>query len=201
VLRDHRHMRAWQHNSTAENERVAAQLTGQRIAAVWYFLQSDEDDLESWDFGAWHQPTMGVQVATEEGGSFSAMWSQYQEWGFGVDLFAAPAAARLAGGGLWRQADVTGHPAWSPLLGRPVTASFLWNDFGTGRPPCPEAVKLASDAGSLWIITADWERREGKLSIQLGLDDLMVIFNDNLVRALGLYDHDRGREHPRDRRA
>ena len=196
-------MRAWQHQSTAENDRVAARLTGQRIVAVWYFLLAagDEPKPSEWDFGAWHQPTMGIQVATEQGGAFSAMWSHYQEWGFGVDLFDAPAAERLAAGGPWCQAEVTGHPAWSPLLGRPVTVSFLWNDFGTGKPPCPEAVKLASDSGSLWIMTAGWERHEGKLSIQLGLDDLLVIFSDKLIRALGLHDRDRGRERPANRRS
>jgi hypothetical protein len=129
------------------------------------------------------------------------MWSQYEEWGFGVDLFDAPATDRLAADGAWCQADVASHPAWIPLLGQAVTASFLWNDFGTDRPPCPEAVKLASSAGSLWIIAAGWERRESQLSIQLGLDDLMVTFNDKFVGALGLYDPDRGRDHPGRRRA
>jgi len=196
-------MRAWQHQTTAENKRVAARLTGDRIAAVWYFLLSAGDDREppEWDFGVWHQPTMGVQVSTEQGGVFSAMWSQYQEWGFGVDLFDSPAADRLAAGGLWCQVNVSDHPAWIPLLGRAVTASFRWNDFGTGRPPCPEAVKLASSAASLWIITAGWERRESKLSVQLGLDDLVVIFDDRFASALGLYDPDRGRDEPARRRA
>lgn len=60
---------------TEGNERVAASLSGQLIVAVRYFLLSVEDGQEpyEWDFGAWHEPTMGVELVTGDGGRFSAV--------------------------------------------------------------------------------------------------------------------------------
>jgi hypothetical protein len=182
--------------TTAENERVAALLSGQRLAIVRYFLLRIAGDQEpwEWDFGVWHQPTMGVEVVTDQGATFSALWSQYAEWGFGVDLFDAPMRIHLIEEAVDSWVDVSEHPSWASLLGAPVEVSFAWNDFGTGRPPAPEAIKIASTSAAAWIIAAGWERQESKLSIQLGMDDLMVIFNERFIGALGLFDPNRGRE-------
>lgn len=89
--------------------------------------------------------------------------------------------------------DVSGHRAWAAFLGVRVTAGFLWNDYGSGRAPCPEAVVLSAGGATVWIIAAGWDRRESRTCVQLGLDDLLVVFDGKLVRVLGMYDQERGR--------
>jgi hypothetical protein len=179
---------------TGENERVAALLSGQRITTVRYFLLSfDDGQPEEWDFGVWHQPTMGVELVTENGDTFSAIWNQYEEWGFGVDLFAEPVATHMVEGAADSWVVVSGHALWSRMTGFPVEVGFVWNDFGTGRPPCPEAVKIAAGGAVAWIIAAGWERQESRFEIHLGLDDLMVVGNERFVEVLGLFDAVRGR--------
>ncbi len=146
----------------------------------------------------WHQPTMGVELVTARGETFSLIWNQCDEWGFGVDLYDDPMAAHLIDEAASSWVDVSDRSAWTNVVGHSLEVSFLWNDFGTGRPPCPVAVKISTDAGALWIITAAWERRGSKLSIQLGTDDLMVIFDEKFIEALGLFDDERGREQASD---
>ena len=177
-----------------ENERVAAVLSGQRIGAVRYFLLpvGDGPELEEWDFGVWHQPTMGVELVTRSGEVFSAMWNQYEEWGFGVDLFAGPMAGHLVPDAADHWVDVSGQAPWSSMTG-PVEAGFVWNDYGTGRPPCPEAVTVVSGETVAWIVAVGWEREEGRFAIQLGRDDLMVIHDRRFIDTLGLLDPVRGR--------
>jgi hypothetical protein len=49
----------------AEYERTALALRGRRIEKVVYYpLTGGEDghEIEEWDFGAWHQPTMGSRT-------------------------------------------------------------------------------------------------------------------------------------------
>jgi hypothetical protein len=169
LVGDHRHVPITPRQTTEQNERTAAQLTGQLIESVRYFLLwvSDDQAPWQWDFGVWHQPTMGVELVTERGDTFSLIWSQCDEWGFGVDLFDVPMAVHLIDEAAESWVDVSDHLAWAKVVGHSVAVDFLWNDCGTGRPPCAEAVKLATDAGALWIITADYERQGIKLSFQL----------------------------------
>jgi hypothetical protein len=180
--------------SAAANEHAAASLSGRVIKQVRYFPLADTGTRTpmEWDFGVWHQPTMGLEVVTGTGQVFSARWNEYDEWGFGVDLFAGPVSEHLP-----EEAqvpvEVSGHRAWAAFLGVRVAAGFLWNDFGSGRAPCPEAVVLSAGGATAWIIAAGWDRREGRTCVQLGLDDLLVVFDGKLVRALGMYGQERGR--------
>ena len=178
-----------------ENERVAAALSGQLIRAVRYFLLSVDDgpELQAWDFGVWHQPTMGVELIMRSRDVFSAIWNQYEEWGFGVDLYAGPMAEHLVADAADHWVDVSGQAPWSSMTG-PVEVGVIWNDYGTGRPPCPEAVTVASGETVAWIVAAGWERQESGFAIQLGRDDLMVIRDRRFIEALGLFDPVRGRQ-------
>jgi hypothetical protein len=183
--------------SPAGNEHGAAGLRGQVIAEVRYFPLTDPGTglPADWDFGVWHQPTMGVELVTETGQVFSARWAEYDEWGCGVDLFAGSVGEHLIPEARI-PVDVSAYRSWAALLGTPVSADFLWNDYGTGRAPCPEAIMLTAGTAAAWIIAAGWERQESRTCIQLGTDDLLIIFDGKLARALGLYDTQRGREEP-----
>jgi hypothetical protein len=179
-----------QRQTTAENMRAAARLSGQQIASIRYFLLSvdDAEDSRRWDFGLWHAPTMGVEVHTGDGQTYSAIWSQYEAWGYGVDLFPVPMSAHLIEAAADTWAEATQHPLWSPLVGAPIEVGFRWNDFGTGLPPCPEAVTITTRSAAVWIIAGEAERQAGTPSFRLGVADLLVVFDEELVRATGLYD-------------
>jgi hypothetical protein len=193
---DHGGVHPVQHQTLEANEAVASALATRELTGVSYFpmaLASENEPVE-WDFGVWHQPTMGVELTTAEGSVYSLIWNQYGDWGFGVDLYDLPAAKHLIDGADAPVVEVSDHPAWAPMLGRPIAVSLCWNDYGTGLPPCPEAIQFATEQTSLWTLAADWSRTQGRTSIQLGMDDLMVVFDKRFVEAIGLYDRERGTE-------
>lgn len=179
-----------QRQTFAENMRAAARLSGQQIAGIRYFLLilDHAGDSRSWDFGGWHAPTMGVELQTGDGETFSAMWSQYEEWGFGVDLFPGPVTVHLIEEAVHTWVDVTQHPLWSPFVATPIEVDFRWNDFGTGQPPYPEAVTITTGSDTAWIIAAEADHHATTPSFQLGMDDLLVAFDEEFVRATGLDD-------------
>lgn len=194
-LRDDPSVPVTPRQTTEQNEAIASMLGGQAIRTVRYFVlwSSNDQEPSQWDFGPWHQPTMGVELVTEKGESFSLIWSQSDEWGFGVDLFDRPMADHLIPEAANSWVDVSDHPAWRQIVGSPIEVHISWNDYGTERPPCAEAVRLATSSGAAWIITAGSERQQSMLVFQLGIDELMVIFDDKFVEALGLLDTERGR--------
>ncbi|MBO4272325.1 hypothetical protein [Microbispora triticiradicis] len=107
-------------------ESTVARLRGRRIQRVIYYpLMGGEDacEVEDWDFGPWHQPTMGVELFTDDGARFSAVWGSSFEH-YGLELFLVPMIAHLVGigepGGS-AQVDVTDHLRWSSLIGRKLT--------------------------------------------------------------------------------
>jgi len=193
---DHGSVRCEQHQTREANERMASELATHELTGVRYFplaSASGEDPVE-WDFGVWHQPTMGVELTTTNGSVYSLIWNQYGDWGFGVDLYDLPASNHLIEGADAPAVVVSDHSAWAGILRRPLSVSFNWNDYGTGLPPCPEAIRLSTDQASLWVVAADWSRSLGRTSIQLGMDDLLVVFDDRFVEALGLNDRLHGTE-------
>jgi hypothetical protein len=58
-------------------ERLVADLRGRAILAVDYFvLMVGEDgaDIDEWDYGTWHEPTMGVWLTLDNGVVHAATW-------------------------------------------------------------------------------------------------------------------------------
>ncbi|MEU6192016.1 hypothetical protein [Nocardia sp. NPDC047038] len=48
---------------------------------------------EEWDFGDWHEPTMGVELAFHSGRRYSAIWNNtFIE--FGLEVFPKPMVDR-----------------------------------------------------------------------------------------------------------
>jgi hypothetical protein len=178
--------------SAAANEHAAGLLSGQELAGVRYFLLALPDDsgmLADWDSGIWHEPTMGVELVTLSGDDFSVVWGQY-EWGFGVDLFAGPMSAHLTEDAAGHWVDVSAHRLWSAMLGSPLTVRFLWDDYGTGLPPCPEVLTLSTSLATAWIIAGRWESYLGRQAIKVGLDGLLVTFDEKAVADLGFSSPD-----------
>ncbi|MEU8197627.1 hypothetical protein AB0C10_27965 [Microbispora amethystogenes] len=85
--------------TAVEYESTVALLRGRRIQRViYYLLMGGEDgcEVEDWDFGPWHQPTMGVELFTDDGARFSAVWGSSFEH-YGLELFRLPMTAHLVG--------------------------------------------------------------------------------------------------------
>jgi hypothetical protein len=57
---------------------------------VYYLLTGGDDGLEveEWDFGPWHQPTMGVELLTDDGTRSSAVWGDSFDH-YGLEVFPA----------------------------------------------------------------------------------------------------------------
>lgn len=178
---------------TAEKyERTTALLRGRRIRRVVYYpLTGGEDghDVDDWDFGPWHQPTMGVELFTDDGARFSAVWGSSFDH-YGLELFPEPMTAHLRrigepyGSAL---VEVTDHPRWSSLVGRKVTrVDIAWSEDRERGVRVPDAIRLCSREGAVWIAAggpAEWPPGE---VYYLGTDDVMVVFTAEFAARVGI---------------
>ncbi len=166
-------------------------LQRRRIRRVTYYpLMVGEDgcDVEEWDFGAWHQPTMGVELFTDDGARFSAVWGSSFDH-YGLEVFPQPMTAhlRMIGepGGL-AAVDVTDHPRWSSLVGRKLTGvDIAWREELESLWT-PNAIRLSSRETTVWIAAgrpAEWPPAE---VYYLGTDDVMVIFTAEFAAKVGI---------------
>lgn len=145
-------------------------------------------DIEEWDFGTWHQPTMGVELFTDDGASFSAVWGSSFDH-YGLEVFPEPMTAHLRmigepGGSA--AVDVTDHPRWSSLVGRKLTCvDIAWREELEGLRT-PAAIRLCSRERPVWIAAgrpAAWPPAE---DYYLGTDDVMVVFTAEFAAKVGL---------------
>ncbi|MET8788024.1 hypothetical protein [Streptomyces sp. NPDC004589] len=172
-------------------ERTVESLRGTRLIEVTYYPLScgdDDTEVEEWDFGAWHQPTMGVGMLAENGTQYSAVWGHSFDH-HGLEVFREPMASLLTmigqPGGT-PAVVVTGHPSWSGLIGVPlVGAEILWSE-GDFVPRLPVAVELRAPAATAWLVSgrpAQWPS-DGRF--YLGTDDVMTVFTHEAATAIGL---------------
>ncbi|MEU6427624.1 hypothetical protein ABZ860_17180 [Microbispora sp. NPDC046973] len=179
--------------TTVRYERTTALLRGSRIRRVVYYpLTCGEDgrDVEDWDFGPWHQPTMGVELCTDGGACFSAVWGSSFDH-YGLELFPEPMTAHLRRiGEPYGPAavEVTGHPRWSSLVGRAVTCvDIVWSEDHESGIRVPDAIRLCSRDGAVWIAAgrpAQWP--PGEVYHHLGTDDVMVVFTAEFAAKAGI---------------
>jgi hypothetical protein len=178
--------------------RTAEATLGKVIEQVRYARPTFGGGEYPWDFGGWHRPILGVQLDLAGNGPVHAIWSErathfHLQFGLGAleeewtSMRDDPAAARV-----W---DVTGHPAWRPIIGAPIVAVSL----ALGRPDdppvqAPVAVKLYSNLGSVWLVAAA-PREPPSASAYLnaedvwvGHDEVMVVFDDAIAERIGLIE-------------
>jgi hypothetical protein len=178
--------------TAVEYERTAARLRGRRIRRVIYHpLMGGEDgcEVEDWDFGPWHQPTMGVELFTDDGGCFSAVWGSSFDH-YGLEVFPEPMSAhllRIGEPGGSALVDVTDHPRWAHVVGRKLTGvDIAWTEDPAGSIRVPDAIRLCSRERGVWIAAgrpADWPPGE---VYHLGTDDVMVVFTAECAAKVGL---------------
>ncbi|MGI5486822.1 hypothetical protein [Microtetraspora malaysiensis] len=178
--------------TAVEYESTVALLRGRRIQRVIYYpLMGGEDgcEVEDWDFGPWHQPTMGVELLTDDGARFSAVWGSSFEH-YGLELFLEPMTAHLVaigepGGSA--QVEVTDHLRWSGLIDRKLTrADIAWSEDCESGIRLPVAIRLCSRERTVWIAAGRPADRPPGEVYHLGTDDVMVIFTTEFAAKAGI---------------
>ncbi len=174
-------------------ERLVAGLRGRTVVSVDYFvLMSGDEGTEpdEWDYGAWHEPTMGVELITDDGDTHSAVWGSTFDH-YGLELYPAPMRDFLSyidkPGGSAR-VTVAEHPRWAGIVTAPIESCRIqWCGHGHGaRVPVPEAIHLRTATGQVWIAAGRSAAYEPDGSFHLGTDDVLVIFDVGVAERTGL---------------
>ncbi|WP_051940605.1 hypothetical protein [Phaeacidiphilus oryzae] len=176
-------------------ERLVASLRGRTVVAVAYFvlMAGDEGtDPDAWDYGAWHEPTMGVELVMDDGHTYSAVWGSTFDY-YGVELHSAPMREFLSyidePGGSARVA-VADHPLWAGMVSAPIESCRIqWCGEEHGAPtPVPAAIHLRSATGQVWVAAGRSATHgpDGPGPFHLGTDDVLVIFDAEIAERAGL---------------
>ncbi|MFJ6118883.1 hypothetical protein ACWGJX_14745 [Streptomyces sp. NPDC054775] len=174
-------------------ERLVAGLRGQTIVAVDYFVLMGGDegtDPDEWDYGTWHEPTMGVELTMDDGGTYSAVWGSTFDY-YGVELYPAPMRDFLSHidepGGPARVA-VAEHSLWAGIISAPIESCRVqWCGEEHGSPtPVPEAIHVRTVAGQVWIAAGRSATYEPDGPFHLCTDDVLVIFDTDVAERAGL---------------
>ncbi|MFD3455424.1 hypothetical protein ACFWVC_25030 [Streptomyces sp. NPDC058691] len=174
-----------------EYERSVESLRGARLVEVTYYPLSCGDDgteVEEWDFGVWHEPTMGVGLLAENGTRYSAVWGHSFDY-YGLEVYREPMSNHLTmigqPGGT-PAVVVTDHPSWSGLIGVPlVGADILWSEGDSGVR-LPVAVELRAPAATAWLVSGRSVQWPPDGRFWLGTDDVMTVFTHESAAAVGL---------------
>ncbi|GLY86030.1 hypothetical protein [Actinoallomurus iriomotensis] len=174
-------------------ERLVAGLRGRTIVGVDYFVLVVGDkgtEPDEWDYGAWHEPTMGVELTMDDGGAYSAVRGSTFDY-YGVELYSAPMRDFLSGigepGGSARVA-VSEHPLWTRVVSAPIESCRVqWCGEEHGAPtPVPEAIHVRTAAGQVWIAAGRSATYEPDGPFHLCTDDVLVIFDTDVAERAGI---------------
>ncbi|WP_034261911.1 hypothetical protein [Actinospica robiniae] len=182
---------SWTPLTEDDYARTVSDLRGRCITGVTYYplARGDErTEVEDWDFGDWHLPTMGVELLVDSSTRFSAVWGHSFDY-HGLEIYPGPVSAHLGmigqPGGT-PQAPVTGHPAWSGIIDTPLVGIEVhWSEGAYGRR-LPLAVALSTQTCTTWLVAGAPARWPADGRFHLGTDDAMVVFTRTLAIAIGL---------------
>lgn len=176
-------------------ERLVAGLRRRTIVAVDYFvlMAGDEGtDPDNWDYGAWHEPTMGVELTMDDGGTYSAVWGSTFDH-YGVELYPAPMPdflSRIGEPGGSARVAVAEHPLWAGIVSAPIEScrvQWCGEEHGASTP-VPAAIHVRTTAGQVWIAvgrSATYEP-DGPGPFSLCTDNVLVIFDTDVAERAGL---------------
>ncbi|MFI6481497.1 hypothetical protein ACIBH1_26440 [Nonomuraea sp. NPDC050663] len=144
-------------------------------------------DVDEWDCGTWHEPTMGVELHTDDG-CYSAVWGSSFDH-YGLEVYREPMTAHLRmigeqGGSA--AVDVTDHPCWSGVVGRKLTrVEIAWGQDSPSCPRVPYAIRLGAREKAVWIAAGRPAAWPPSGDFTLGTDDVMVLFTPELAAEVG----------------
>lgn len=174
-------------------ERLVADLRGRKVVAVEYYvlLTGDEGAIpDQWDYVTWHEPTMGIELTTDDGSRYSAVWGHTFDY-YGLELYPAPMREFLTNidqpGGSTR-VSATDHPLWAEIISAPIeSCRILWCGEDRGAATrMPEAIWLQTATGQAWIAAGRSAAYEPDGSFHLCTDDVLVIFDTNTATRAGM---------------
>lgn len=174
-------------------ERLVTGLRGQTIVAVDYFVLMGGDegtDPGEWDYDTWHEPTMGVELTMDDGGTYSTVWGSTFDY-YGVQLYLAPMRDFLSHidepGGSARVA-VAEHSLWAGIISAPIESCRVqWCREEHGSPtPVPQAIHVQTVAGQVWVAAGRSATYEPDGPFHLCTDDVLVIFDTDVAERAGL---------------
>ncbi|OQS13383.1 hypothetical protein B0T36_19980 [Nocardia donostiensis] len=171
-------------------EAVVAELRGQHLADVMYYPLTIGDDgrlAEKWDFGDWHEPTMGVELTFHSGHRYSAIWNNtFTE--YGLEIFPKPMIDVLLvapGGSV--TVPVSDHRHWVGLIGKKIIAADIcWDHDPSGTIRVPSAIRLGFRGTAVWIAAGCSVDTGPATSSRLGTDDVIVVFTREMSSQTGI---------------
>lgn len=171
-------------------EAIVAELRGRRLADVTYYPLTIGDDGElagEWDFGDWHEPTMGIELIFRSGHRYSAIWNNtFGE--YGLEIFPKPMSGFLLiapGGSV--AVPVSDHPDWAGLIGKKVIAADIsWNHDPGTAVRVPSAIRLGFREATVWIAAGRSAGSGPAATFRLGTDDVMVVFSPEMSLRAGI---------------
>ncbi|MEU7769431.1 hypothetical protein AB0B25_30695 [Nocardia sp. NPDC049190] len=171
-------------------EAVVAELRGQRLADVVYCPLAIGDDgrlAEEWDFGDWHEPTMGVELAFHSGRRYSAIWNN-TVIEFGLEVFPKPMVdCLLVALGGCVVVPVSDHPHWAGLIGKKIIAADIcWDHDSSGAILGPSAIRLGFRGTAVWIAAGCSVNTGSAAGFRLGTNDVMVVFTPEMSSQIGI---------------
>ncbi len=153
---------------------------------MYYTFSAIEDAAlaEEWDFGDWHEPTMGVELITSAGRRYSAIWNDTFN-DFGIEIFPKPMDEFL--GGTVVAVPVSDHHRWTGLIGKKIIAADIcWRHYPDTAIPTPLAIRLGFRKGVVWIAAGISHNQGSSTNFQLGSDDVMVVFTQEMSSQIGI---------------
>jgi hypothetical protein len=174
-------------------ERLVAGLRGQTILAVDYFVLMTGDDGPEpgeWDFGTWHEPTMGVELTMDTGSTYSAIWNNTFDC-YGLELYPAPMShfiLNIGQPGGSARISATVHPSWAGIIAAPIESCRIqwWDEEQGAATRVPEAVHLRTADGQAWIAAGRSAGDEPDGEFHLCTDDVLVTFDTDTAARAGL---------------
>lgn len=168
-------------------EHAVDALVGLRLLDVAYWdVAALGPEPRTWDHEDWHHAVLGVELVTDVG-TRAVTWTR--TFGcYGVEVLdrlplATPAPGADRGPETW---PVSAHPRWAGRLGAAVTSAVAVWGPPAGEPgveDVPLAVRIEVGGGPVWFIAAT-SGAAGE-SVDLGADELVVVFTDEAARRLG----------------
>jgi hypothetical protein len=175
--------------SEASLRQTSAAMVGQRILRVDYYILGAGDQLEEWDYGDWHQPTMGISFQTANGATFSATWDD--TFGhYGIELTEGSMERYLPtldGPEGPSTVEVSAHRRWAVLIRDPIgDVRVIWGEGGDGTVPV--AIHMRFPSGNVWMVAAAPAEFPPSRRFHTAVDDVVVVFDTAMAAELGLLD-------------
>jgi hypothetical protein len=167
-------------------EAAVRELIGSRVDDVRYYtMPCGIQDGAAWDLDVAHVADYGVDLVTP-GGTTGITWTQYGQFGYGLQLVRGRVLTELARAEF---CSVAGEPPWGAVLGEPITAARVhWLDVTWGQEETTGPVALSLRiADRIGIVLACGSWRGPQEPVLPTGDDIVVLWQPGTLPVLAPY--------------